>query len=454
MDDQMMDRDEDGSVGAAVATAAPTAGGERVFARLVFGIVGLTTLVFGAWDVGSATGLAPRIFGAFLAAIGLFALAAAARARAGWAAWPAWASAVAVLLMGLFAVLANVRDRMNFGWADERHLWFGIGCTIVGLLMVSLAWRNRPDWPPRMLAGLGQPNKTPLENLKDVVELLGVTGIVLAATAFWYSNVYVPSSRLPAVHAEIKLSSSDSSDVHATFLFANQSEFRVRILSSYFNIVLFDEGTGYAADMSRCALEAQGMGYSLDWPGSPLAVGRVGGIVINAGRLLPDGQWLEPNEELSFGVVAPLPTGSSLASGGVVHASVNMTLARGDRIALLPEWTSASSPPFETDVPVGVDPPQCASHGHLTHVGTARWPVVEESEFNTLTRDPIEIWTDWWLSSDGQVSAVEYPVKDTIAMGRGPESTIAEARQLGFKIEQLFGLVSTTTVEEIRIPPR
>jgi hypothetical protein len=427
-------------------------GGERLFARLVFGAVGLTALALGVWDVGSAVGLAPRVFGAFLAVVGVFALAAAAGARAKWAAWPAWASAVAVFATGGIALLSELRDRTNFGWTDQRHLVFGAGCALIGLLMIALAWRNRPDWPPRILAGLGKPNKTPLENIKDAVELLGVTGIVLGATAFWFTNVYVPSSRLPAVNAEIKLTSPDPLSVHATFIFQNQSDFRVRILSSYFNILLYDVGSGYTSEASQCTIEAQGKESSLDWPGSSAALGRQAGVIINAGRLLLDGSWLEPHEKVTFGVVSPVPLGSGRPAERVAHATVNMTVARGDRIGLLPEWTSALDPPYEADIPYTPNPPECAFRAHLTHAGTARWPVVEESEFNMLTRDPIEVWTDWWVGSDGRVMAGEYPVKDSLSMSSGTDST-ADQRQLGSKVEQLFGLVSTGTVEEVPVAP-
>jgi hypothetical protein len=425
-------------------------GGERLFARLVFGAVGLIALGLGAWDVGSAVGLAPRVFGAFLAVIGLFALAGAAGARAKWAAWPAWASAVAVFAMGAIALLSELRDRANFGWADQRHVVFGAGCALIGLLMIALAWRNRPDWPPRILAGLGKPNKTPLENIKDAVELLGVTGIVLGATAFWFTNVYVPSSRLPAVNAEIKLASPDPSSIHATFLFQNQSDFRVRILSSYFNILLYDEGSGYTSKASQCTLEAQGRESSLDWLGSSAALGRQAGVVINAGRLVPDGSWLEPHEKVTFGVVSPVPPGSGPPAERVAHATADMTVARGDRIALVPEWTSASDPPLEADLPVATNSPECAFRAHLTHAGTAVWPVVEESEFNMLTRDPIEVWTDWWVGSDGRVMSFVYPVKDSVPMSTGADST-ADRQHLGSKVEQLFGLVSTSTVEEVPV---
>jgi hypothetical protein len=77
---------------------------------------------------------------------------------------------------------------------------------------------------------------------------------------------------------------------------------------------------------------------------------------------------------------------------------------------------------------------------------------VEESEFNMLTRDPIEVWTDWWVGSDGRVMAGEYPVKDSVSMSSGTAST-ADQRQLGSKVEQLFGLVSTSTVEEVTVAP-
>jgi hypothetical protein len=428
--------------------------------RSLFALVGVVALGLGLLDAGSATGLAPRVFGALLAFVGGLSLLAATGGGRPWRAWPAWAAAVAVLSIGLIGSLMDARDALTYGWLDRRHLTIALAIFVLGVVMIALVWRDRPDLPPRFIARLGAPNKTPLENLKDAIELLGVTGLLLAATGFWYTNVYVPSSRLPAVNGSIVLSIPNPSadTVHAQFTIKNPTDFRIRILASTYNMYLAPPTKPYDGEASRCIVAAQGGGYLAVLPGSTGAAGRGAKTFLNAGRLVQDGYWLEPEEEMQFGIVAQLPPG---ARGRVLRVDGEVTVARGDRVDVVADWEDPTEPPYSYSWagPTEGLAAGCADPAEYTHAGTAKWPVVEESLYNRWTREPLRLESSWYVDDAGALSAFTAVVKDGIPMpdvdpnrADFDEAYQLAAQRLEPKFEQLFGLVRGQWAQEIAIP--
>jgi hypothetical protein len=421
--------------------------GERTL-RAVFVAVAVSFLAIGLLDIASAVGLAPRVFGAFLAVVGLLAaIAAIGFRRQPWAPWPTLAVAFTIFTMGIIGLVTDARDLITIGWLDWRHFAFDLVSLSCGGYLLSGAPDLRTMLPPGWVTQRGEPAKTPLENLKDAIELLGVAGLVVAGTGFWYTNVYIPSSRLPALNASVAVEGSLSpapGAVHSRVVLQNTTDFRVRVVSSLFNVTMSRREAPYAPATSRCVVAAQGLGYVHDGPGSPRAFEETTRPVVSSGRLLPDGQWFEPGEELEIGIVSILPPDAPLA--GVVRVEATLVIARGDRLPATTEWDSTWAQRLELAAAPD-DVATCSPAGGLDRVGATTWPVVQESVFNLLTRDPVKVIEFWEMQDDGAF------VTETILEQNGeliqdpPTLTRLEP-----KIEQLLGLASTTAVDEVSFP--
>ena len=412
-------------------------------------MIALVTVVLGIWDMSTAHGLAPRVFGAFILGIGAIAAAAAYALRRGfaWAPWPGVVCGAVILAIGGVSLLVNIREHIEYNFGSLRTDAFGVATVSVGLFLLSVLvgpWRRL--MPPSFLRPIGDPPKSALDNLRDTIGLLGVVGIAAAATAFWYSNIYVPANQLPAVNTSVALATSQVDghlQVHATVTLKNASAFRVRTFASDFNLRLEDPGAPYDATREACVLEASLRDAPLvDWPTWSATEGRHG-KVINAGTLLSDKYWLEPGEEFSTGFVTQIPDVRS--SPSIVRADVVVALARGEAVSTTSVWSPADSTHTgDTTARMKASGLSCMAEQGQTwsHVGTVSWDVTPESKFNELTHDPIQIQTDWLMMADGTLIAEDWVVKDDRAL---------QGNQWD-RVRQLFGISATFGSEEIVVP--
>jgi hypothetical protein len=412
-------------------------------------IIAVVAILLGIWDTATARGLAPRVFGAFVLGIGALAAAGVYALRRGlsWAPWPGVICGAVILAIGVVSSLVNFREHFEYGFGSLRTGVFGTVAVAVGSFLL---WEFVGPWrtlmPPSFLMPIGAPPKSALDNLRDTIGLLGFLGIAAAATAFWYSNIYVPASQLPAVNTSIVLATSrvgEHVEIHATVTLKNASAFRVRTFASYFNLRLEDQGAPYDAAREACVLDASLRDEPLvGWPTWAATQGRLGKVV-NAGTLLSNKYWLEPGEEFSTGFVTILP--DVRASPSIVRADVVVALARGDAVSTSSAWLPADpSRTGDTTADMKAAGLSCmAGQGQAwSNVGVVLWDVVPESQFNRFTRDPVQIQTEWLMLADGTLIADEWVVKDDTAL---------KGRQWDRAL-QLFGISAALASEEIAVP--
>jgi hypothetical protein len=426
---------------------------------LILAAVAIPTILVGLADVGTARGLGPRLFGGYLVAVGLLTAAVfLGRRRPSWLAWSALGAGILIMLTGGIGLVITIADRLQYGYGDVRRTAFDLAALAVGLWMI---WTSRdyiPNALPKWLDPIGRPGKTRLDNLKTSVELLGLVGIAAAATAFWYTNMYLPSTAQPTVNVTVELAPSTElspRDVHAQISIRNKSAFRVRIIASEYEVVA--QGLGaFDATRAACVLGATARGMPLDadsiWA---TELGRESSVLAGSGEIIAPGSWLEPGEVLSIGFVTPVPPPAD-SNRRVIRARASVHVVRGDLVGTDLEWSFPASPPATWPRDVAADDPAagCAAPETRLHVGSTIWSTSEESVFNMLTRDKVEIETDWWATSQGSVRAIPSLLHDGHQVeGMGPEADQATRSKAYERIVRLYGLVDTETVDELAIGP-
>ena len=420
---------------------------------MLLGLAGAFVLV-GLIDTGSARGLGPRLFGAFLVVVGLLTAAEfLGHHRPAWLRWSALGAGLLVLGTGVIAFVITMSDLWRYGYLDVRRLTFAAGAILIGGWMAWSAREHVPKTLPAWLDPIGNPDKTRLDNLKTSIEMLGLIGIGAAAIAFSYTNLYVPSIAQPTVNVEVALDVPEGSltTAHASVTLRNESEFRVRVLGSEFEIIVQPVGS-YESALAACVLVASANGAILN-SGSPWAsvLNRGDAVVVGDSELVAAGTWLEPDEVLSLGFAVPIPDVPTQQR--IIRARAAVHLTKADVVGLNSEWISPDDPPLEwpTEAIGGDVTKECTQAETRTHVGSTRWTIDEESVFNMLTRDPVTIDVEWWM---GNGIARAYPVP--LHNGNPIEGTGADADQSSIadayaRMSRLYGLVMTEAVDEVAV---
>jgi len=474
---------------------------------LTLGPIGGAAALVGFLDATSARGLPPRLFGGVLFIAGSLALVSALSAAVGGMPrrWLGWIGGGALLLISLGLLVGSLVRESDLGYADSRLNTIARVVSIA--LGVGLLTLGRPSVPTGLIGSGQNPNRTQWDIAKDVLTLAGVITLSTTVAGFWYTNIYQPSSAGTLLNITTKLEAvsprpPDRQPLHAAITVTNKSKARVRVLASTYNVVLESSGQGYDRIRAGCVLARDPNSGDVSWSAWSATLGRTQPRVLSAGRLLPEGTWLEPEEVLSLGLEAEVGPYAQ----GVARLSVQLQVARGDTTALVPSWSpgptlgpvlggangapqvpstqgsapttpslpngngsgagAANSSPSQNPgtaphtgepsngPPARVPPPPappanvgstCADIPDVDVTGASTWPVVEESLFNRLTRDPFEIDYVWTIDQFGRVEAQPMFGQDGVL--RDPETI----NRLEPMLVGVYGLESATSVDELAI---
>ena len=359
----------------------------------------------GLYDAATAITIGSRLLGMILALAGVALLYAAFRQAKN----TALRSSMASLIGSVVSILATVHlGTLGLRWLSGLPFDVRSGIADLALILLGLlvfAQQGRIDFsgwlPPHARAASDGKTETNLAVLKDVVAVLGVIAIAGTAATFWITNVYTPATAPPGLNLAVSLTgtevepTSDRVPVTGLITLENSSHVRVRVLGAVYNIVGLPSSPSQQSYEKTVAETFASNPTTADsiWPTSVARDAYGPGQGLASGRIVADGNWLEPDMTTTFTVTTRVPR----TTYSRVRFEVQLIVARGDRVASVGEWRSTQ-------------PGACAPGLQLTGMpgskctGIVIWSVDQDSLFFQLTRDPIEVGISWWVDESARVA--------------------------------------------------
>jgi len=446
----------------AIGAGLASLGGRRAVRwTLCFTVPGLALALVGLADAVAAVSAGTRLFGVVLLAIGtvltvvgLIGGSASTRSTA--------AGLIGTAFLWLLAShnVAQFLDWLSRNFFDSRLALFAAALLAVSVaaLVVTVSDRSAPSRGNAASSGdAPREPRSAIETTKDLVTILGVTGLVFAGLGFWYESVFVPSRRPPIVNLEVTAelgarfeeSGANIAPVDVRFRAMNAGDTKTLILAGWYNV-----GVG-----------------ALDTDDSMPFVERVSGMVPRAlrGELIPNltrsvltsseqvavglfpfhGSWLEPEDELRE-QLAILIRGTDMRTALVEFTVI---MASADRMG-----STVLTPATVTRFGGALGPYQ--AYGPSEPLAAYQWTVRPQRRFDALRRDAVTAVVQWRRDDSGAIFALLDILQGGVvwepplAPSPSVDTWLEKYRELHEKLQQEFGLSLTTTRLALALPER
>jgi hypothetical protein len=447
----------------------------RVFAAVVFVLVGFFAVAVGAHDAFAAVEVGSRFGGLLLLLAGLALLAATvalAIPELKWAPTAAIFVAPAGVLVGLSFIVAQLiavdRDRLPV-WAAiliaalvvavavHRALkgsgkeWTPPAVALVLLVFAYLYFlRGEHDewvivWAAIAIASglvayqlwMAQPPDLSGLSLRVVFGVFGVfsLGALVSGAQLWYTSQYVPAHQPPSLTIESRLHQLRDANglevARLTFTVSNTSQAQARVLGSVYRV------SGSNMESPTHATDAK-VAHQLRRPeinGLPVLRYRrdTDRDLVQTGRIFPEGFWLDPDEKFSTSALVYIPYGRY----DVLRSQAELLIAKGGSLTI----------DLDRDV-------RRFAHLRGEWGAEARWPIDETSWFRDLTRADRTIGVRWVAGANGYPLLDGYPYLETIVWRDGEDAPLSERIDYSEQAERLYGMASTESTTEIPLRHR
>lgn len=327
-----------------------------------------------------------------------------------------WTPSGLALALLVFAYLHFRR-----GEHDERVIiWAAIA--IASALAAYQLWVARPP----DLSGL---------SLRTVLGVFGVfsLGAVVSGAQLWYTSQYVPAHQAPSLTAESKLRQlPDASGLEAarlTLTVSNTSQTQARILGSVYRVSatrLLPALRETDAEVARQARRPEVLGLPVlryrreaNWD------------LVQTGRVLPEGYWLDPGEKFSTSALVYVPHGRY----DVLRSQAVLLIAKGG--ALTVDVSRVHVRPFRR------------LFGQLAWGVEARWAIDDTSWFRDLTRANRSLGVFWIAGYRGRPGLDGVPSVESLVRRNGEDRSVSELVRYSEQAERPYGMASTESTTEI-----
>lgn len=366
--------------------------------------------LMGLIDIVSAEAAGARLFGALVAAIGAIVVAGAIGLLTAqtWARPAAWTGGLLLGALAAHHLILFFFDLWSIAFLDLRLLIFASALVVLtGATLWMVAVQPRA---PAVTRKASTPSTTS-QVIKQSLEVTAIVGLAFTGLSFWYTTVYLPTTRPPFLNLAIEAVSLPATaepqggrlPLSFQLTASNPGEVRVRVLNGWFNVTGLDTQASLNAD--RHLDDLIGFYQADDASAAPTCQGVValpscagGGVRVATSHTLSssafpaEGTWLEPGEELTADFVIMV----SEADAHTVQIDFDVQIARGERVDSRPK-RSADHPDMFDDIE-----PTDSSPGSAP-IGIAEWVVRPQSTLDRVRRDPVSILIQWRRDDLGEL---------------------------------------------------